>query len=175
MTHHCLLYELPQEILDEIFTRMSSKTRAGICSVDRKFHELSVRISAKLSKYPSAYITGEMTNEMITDVSPDYHLIVRLKNKQLVNLLYTCQGGNLDVVAMMISHGANDWNYGLYVACVGGNLDIVTMMISHGANNWNWGLLGACMGGNLDVVAMMISKGATKCLCGKSIQAHIEN
>ena len=37
---------------------------------------------------------------------------------------------------MMLSLGANDYNWGLYKACRGGNIEIVKMMIDLGANNF---------------------------------------
>jgi hypothetical protein len=47
-------------------------------------------------------------------------------------------------------------------------LDIVNLMISKGATNWNWGVNGACKGGlkdackgeHLEIIHLMISKGA---------------
>ena len=36
-----------------------------------------------------------------------------------------CQGGHMDIVNLMISKGANNWNFGLnYGACAGGHMDI---------------------------------------------------
>jgi len=49
---------------------------------------------------------------------------------------------------------------GLYFACQGGNMDIVNMMIQKGANDWNWGLWQACKDGHLDFVNTLIQKGA---------------
>jgi hypothetical protein len=46
---------------------------------------------------------------------------------------------------MMIAHGANCWDDGLYGACRYGHYDIANLMIAHGGNDWNEGLFGACM------------------------------
>ena len=128
------LYELPQEILGEIFCHLTSKTRAELCLVDRKFHEISIEVSMKLSKYPSVYITKQITDGMVFDINPDYHLIVRLKNSRLVNLKYVCYGGDIDIVKLMISNGAKEFDRGLYIACICNYLNIASLMISHGAS-----------------------------------------
>lgn len=67
---NCYLYHIPQEILECIFILMSSKTRSEICSVDRKFHKMSLRISMQLSKYSSTYITRKITTQMDVDINP---------------------------------------------------------------------------------------------------------
>jgi len=43
-------------------------------------------------------------------------------------------------------------------ACEGGNIEIVKLMIEKGATDWNWGLYGACKGGNIEIVKLMIEK-----------------
>lgn len=76
-------------------------------------------------------------------------------------LYNACVGGDLDIINLIISKGANDWNTGLAGACNGGNLDIVNLMILKGATNWDNGLQGACDSGHLELVKLMISKGST--------------
>jgi ankyrin repeat protein len=89
-------------------------------------------------------------------------LIYCLNNKLKSNdgLNYACQGGNLEIVKLMIKKGANIWNWGLEGACEGGHLEIVNLMIEKGANDWNNGLYGACKGGKLEMVNLMNEKGA---------------
>ena len=36
-------------------------------------------------------------------------------------------------------------------ACRNGNINLVNLMISKGANNWNDGMCGACEGGHIDI------------------------
>ena len=43
-----------------------------------------------------------------------------------------------------ISKGANDWNSCLCHACEGGNMEIVNLMIKKGAICWSGGLFRAC-------------------------------
>jgi ankyrin repeat protein len=131
--------------------------------------------------------------------SGDYHLIVRLKRKY--NRFHTlCKFGNIDIIKLLISHGADDWNNGLIGACGGGHLELAELMISHGAyvwnfglieacknghletanlmiassaDNWTFGLSYACSNGHLELVKLMTSYGATWCLvCGKSASMH---
>ena len=54
---------------------------------------------------------------------------------ELVHVL----GGHMDIVNLMISKGADKWNYGLYSACerrTHGNCKFND--VSKGANNWEW-------------------------------------
>ncbi len=66
-------------------------------------------------------------------------LILKYKQYRSINnnnLLYeACRSSHIEIVKLMIEHGANDWNTGLYDACQGGHIEIVKLMIEHGANN----------------------------------------
>lgn len=81
---------------------------------------------------------------------------------------YVCQGGNVDVVQLMISKGIYDYNSGLDGACRGGHIDIVKMMLEKVNKEkmwgvgwqWNYAFTYACEGGNIDIVKMMIDRGA---------------
>ena len=41
------------------------------------------------------------------------------------------------MVSYMISKGANDWEIGLGGACERGNLELMELMVSHGAKDFN--------------------------------------
>jgi len=73
-----------------------------------------------------------------------------------------CRGGHRDLAELMIK-GENNWNEGLGAACIGGHRDLAELMIQHGANVWNDGLRSACDGGNSDLVELMIQHGAFVC------------
>jgi hypothetical protein len=157
------LNNLPPELIIHIFTFIPY--RADICSVSKEFYDLSILCSASLSKYPSLYhqplsiqLTKKLANDII--ISGDCHLFTRLFGKKYLNLKSACQSGNLSIINLMIEHGANNWNYGLYGACQSGNLSVINLMIEHGANNWNYGLYYACHGGNLLIINLMIEHGA---------------
>jgi hypothetical protein len=47
-------------------------------------------------------------------------------------------------------------------------------MIELGVTDWNYGLWGACCKNRCMFIKMMINQGATSCLCGKSIDQHLE-
>jgi|SRR5579875_1013617 len=71
-----------------------------------------------------------------------------------------CMGGNLDIVMLMIKHGANNWNLGLYSACKGGKRQIIDLMIQNGANDFYWALEGATENGNDEIIDLMLQKSA---------------
>lgn len=112
--------------------------------------------------------------------SPFLYILERDKMKQGLGYLHdtiqsvnnglngACEGNYCELVELMISKGANDWNGGLHAACLGGHIKLAELMISKGADNWNWGLYGACYGGHLKLVQLMVFKGISKsdiCRC----------
>ena len=60
-------------------------------------------------------------------------------------------GGHMDIVQLMLSKGATDYNDGLYGAAAGGHMDIVQLLLDKGAAP-KWGLRGAARGGQMDIV-----------------------
>lgn len=86
-----------------------------------------------------------------------------------------------------------NWNWILKGACRGGNIDIVNLIISKGANNWDIGLGRACLGNfhcayvsrcekktftchHTVIVNLMLSKGATQCdSCHRTADEHRRN
>lgn len=98
------------------------------------------------------------------------HAVINWNNK----LNNACSSGCIDIIELLIEHGANDWNYGLGCACLRNHLEIAKMMIAHGANDWNWGLALACGGNHWDIIRLMVDHGATYCsTCMRSGQEHI--
>lgn len=104
-----------------------------------------------------------------------------------IDLSRACENGNMGMIKLLISKGANDFNSGLSTACRMNRIDVINLMIECGANNfnsclnstcykghmnlieflikkgandWNSGLRGACQGGNLEIVKLMVNKGA---------------
>lgn len=64
-------------------------------------------------------------------------------------------------------------NNGLFNACVNNNIQMIDVLIFHGANNWNIGLSGACKNGNYELMMCMIKMGATTCSnCKKTSIEH---
>lgn len=77
-------------------------------------------------------------------------------------LIAACEGGHFNVVNLMLSKGANNYNDGLFAACEGGHSELVKLMIDLGANDFNKGLHRACINNHIEVAKIMISKGANK-------------
>ena len=71
-----------------------------------------------------------------------------------------CEGGNIEIVELIINKGAHDWDMALFCACRGGHVPVIDLLITKGASQWNWGLRGACHAKRLDIIKMMILKGA---------------
>lgn len=74
-----------------------------------------------------------------------------------------CIGGNVDVVQLMISKGANDWPSGFQAACKNNHVPIAELMNSKiskdgGTCDWRNGFDLGCLYGNLDIVLLAISK-----------------
>ena len=86
-----------------------------------------------------------------------------------------CRGGHLKLANLMISRGANFWNWGLREACRGGHLEFVNLMISCGVDNQDWCPPGVCRGKHIELIKLMISKGASNCVyCSKSARDHLD-
>lgn len=77
-----------------------------------------------------------------------------------MGLIYSSRHGNIELVKMMLSLGANYYNGALINASLGGHNEIVDMMLSLGANNYDGALNHASYGGHIDIVRLMISLGA---------------
>ena len=75
-------------------------------------------------------------------------------------LMSACCSGPVDCVDIMMSKGADKWNWGMEAACMGDHGDLIYLMIQNGANDWNRGMDAACRGGHIEVVTLMVSKGA---------------
>lgn len=99
-----------------------------------------------------------------------------------MGLACACTGRSLEhlqIVKLMMSNGANDWNWALRCACSSPfcNRDIIELLILKGANNFNLSLQSACFYGNTEAAQMMISKGANDwnlCLAHACYKAHPE-
>jgi hypothetical protein len=165
--------DLLPELWACVFTLCSSKDRSILCQVSREWYNISLAVSKRLS--PLSYDDTLYDDEQLYR-SGDYHLIVRLKRKYK-KMHQICLSGNIDVVRLMISLGATNWNNGLQGACKGGHLELVDLMISHGAYDWNLGLYGACEGGHFKLIQLMISRGANDWnngLLGACTGGHLE-
>lgn len=96
--------------------------------------------------------------------SDHLNIINLLISKGANNLIRACRFGNIDIVKIMFSHGAEDIETGLSHACFHGYIDIVKFLCLHSEDIiLTNGLLMymACKRGDLDILKFLISIGGT--------------
>jgi ankyrin repeat protein len=95
-------------------------------------------------------------------------------NKGLTPLYWACLKNNLDIVTLLLNHGAKKSinkanNYcwtPLHWACVNNNLEIVELLLKYGADaniandDGDTPLIWACYNNNLDIVTLLLDHGA---------------
>ena len=79
---------------------------------------------------------------------------------------------NLDVINLLIKHGANAFPQALISACLFDIIEYIDLLIEKGAGNLKFPLAIACMNGTDRIVDYLIKKGATECVCGRSAEEH---
>ena len=52
-------------------------------------------------------------------------------------MLVAAHNGHIEIVRLMLSHGATDFNNAMEAATWGGHIEIVRLMLSHGATDFN--------------------------------------
>ena len=157
--------DLDQYVLQDIISFMDKDTQMIIR-----------RINSQFSKYIEPAFVHPLTSEKYLDLtnlniymlyelcgySGSLRLLKKLKDINIDFIMaYACQGGNIDMVNLMIARGACHWNWGLERACAGNNPDIADMMIQHGAYSFDSCLLFACSSNSRQLVDKMITLGAT--------------
>jgi hypothetical protein len=109
-------------------------------------------------------------------------IIINIKNQNfnINNGMYLiCRGNHLEILNLLIAHGASELYTGFYGICTiepfyitnnddcidsrYSRLDIINVLINHGATDWNKGLFIACQSKKLDIVELMLERGATLC------------
>ncbi len=78
-------------------------------------------------------------------------------------LVKACANGNIKVVGLAISKGANNFNIGLVNACYNGHLDIAILMVyrcDDKINTYNTALNNACYNGHIGIVNLLLTEGA---------------
>ena len=88
----------------------------------------------------------EFYYDKITDIKQD------IKDRAMT---YAARGGHRDIVELMITKGANDWNWALSWAASYGHIDIVKLMVEKGANDLNSAMMHTR---HLDIIAFLIQK-----------------
>ena len=71
------------------------------------------------------------------------------------------EGGQIEMVKLMIEQGANDFNLAMAIAAKYGHIDIVKLMIQYGSTHFDTAMAYTAKGGHIDIVKLMIQHGAT--------------
>jgi ankyrin repeat protein len=71
------------------------------------------------------------------------------------------EGGHMDIVELMLEHGATNYDYAMAGAAEGGHMDIVELMLEHGATDFDFVMKAAATRGHMDIVELMLEHGAT--------------
>ena len=145
---------LPAEMLNEILLQVDKSTLFEAAQVCKQWRHLAVKQVVPIKTYQN----------FKSACSIDDRLSIIQSNcvQDWINdgFIAACQGGHQDLVQLLITKDANDWNYGLYAACEDGYQELVQLMITKGANDWNTALYNACGGGHQTLAELMITKGA---------------
>ena len=62
-------------------------------------------------------------------------------NGHHVKFKYICEFGSMNLVRRWMFGKEPNWKSGLFGACKGGHMDIINLMISNGAGNWDGGFM----------------------------------
>lgn len=185
---------LPKDVLIYTAKILSSKDRSAICSVSKKFESLAIAASKSLSVAPhifdediTRYIEISEHLSLLIITAGEYHLIVRLKQSELLELFYAaksgcwdllnmtielvdepnwddvfggaCMAGHLDIARFATDKGLKDPSEGMYYACEHKYLKIVEMATSKNLNyDASYVFEGACTGGDLKIAKIIVEK-----------------
>jgi len=125
------IQESPEDITDYLFSLLTSKERADICSVNKWFEQQMVKVSKQLSPTPWLYDYERhhrVSKKYMKKVSmSDVHLIVRLKKS---DLLLMCKeiGKSGDIFVLDLSFrelGSINATECLLGACKAGKLNMI--------------------------------------------------
>lgn len=170
--------KVPQDILNDIFSRLTSEERWYTHGVSKAFDAAVLTTSMKL--YPSIFWINPFPTWPLDrpyevqacEVLSDYHLTMIVKPINVpLRLRYACAGGSIDVVALMINldvdedHGGShdvvygaDYEDAFNAACACGQIDVVMHMLNldlYGINLYR-SVEFACAGGHLEVIIELV-------------------
>lgn len=166
---------LPNEIIKHIFDQLSSKDRSRICSVSSKFNKISLE-SSNFNEFIEYDINTIYKQR-------NYHILVRLKNKELLDLFEACVVNDYDLVKLYLRIlnkieffiWFDTFNY----VCSCGYFDIVKLLTKlvqkkfHDTTHAFYrGFLNACKNGHLSIVEFLLNHN-TKYHSNGFIIAHI--
>ncbi len=116
--------------------------------------------------------------KLFIDTEMPYEIIYEGDNIEIVKLLFDKTsilyfGGNIEILKFLMEKDAvEEHNVFLLHAK---NIEVMKLLISHGANNYEYGLRAACFNNDIEGAKLMISLGATKynCLRNDNLEFHI--
>ena len=89
---------------------------------------LSARFPTGVDLVIIGYIQSKKQDWEHIAASGEYETCLNIPQYELNSGLHgACRGGHLELVNLMISRGARDWNYGLHYACHGGHLELANL------------------------------------------------
>ena len=68
------------------------------------------------------------------------------------------EGGHLKIVKLMLTRNADDYNTAMSSAAGGGHMEVVELMLSLNADNYNRAMVSAALGGRMEIVKLMLSR-----------------
>ena len=141
---------LPEELISHIFS--FSRPNRALYNTSKGFR----RVIEKNSLLPG-------TNNKIRDEfrKGNWYFISQISDQMSLDyaLYGSSEGGYMEIVIMLVSRGATDFNNALFYACKGGHMNIVLFLLSYEDTDINYGLRGACKGGHLALALFLLERG----------------
>ena len=82
-------------------------------------------------------------------------------NEYATGITTAASVGALDIVELLVTHGADGLNTAFNEACAEGHIEVVIYLLGRGITDYNDGLFFGCRGGHLAIMQMMVEHGAT--------------
>jgi hypothetical protein len=176
--------EVPHDILNGVFSLLTSKERWNIRGVSKTFD--MIVLATSMMVYPSKHwvniwplpesSSNTYSNE-VREVFGDYHLTMMVQPNVAYGLKYACEAGDIDVVRLIVAMDINheeDYKEAYYSACEYGRSNIVSYFdkneLAYPVPNqlgydsddelastlWRRGALRACMGGHIKLAEELL-------------------
>jgi len=100
--------------------------------------------------------------DFYTACEKGYYLNIRKELKNIKNydinkaFVFACKSGNIDIIKLLILHGANNWNSGLVSACEHGHENLIDFLCQKGANIWDQATRVACRNGQKKIAKKIL-------------------
>ena len=141
--------------------------------------ESSVIISKLQPYYIVKHLRCENTNKEIMKraVLNGYIEIVQLMLEHGADNIndaieWSANRGHIDIVKLLLEYGATNLNYAIYYAAIYGHIDIVQLMLDLGATEINGAMCSAAYSGRIEIVRLLLDNGAddyNSAMCGLSL------